>query len=419
MPERKLKILTIFGTRKELIRLYPVIERFRVADDIESILVTTSQHQEPLEDLFALFNIAPDHDLNLKRNKKSLSDITTLALSGIEPTLKLHKPDIVLVQGESTTAFAGAMAAFYYQIPVGHIGAGERTFIKTDPYPQEINRRLVSTLSDLHFVFNAGNTEYLIHEGAIPRNIFVTGNTIIDAVLDIAHRKPNTLCRHISPDDLKAFRLILVTCLKKENRGEPLHNLCQGLLDLTQAYPDIQVAFPMQYESNIREVVLKNLFNNERIHLLDPIPYDTYVEAIVQCHLIITDSDCIMEEGRALKKPVMLFKEAAETDGKSADKGVLLTGLTRENLVIETSRLLEDTIAYRNMIGESQPNGDGHASERIIQAIRYYFDSAERPDDYKPRWSGQQGDQENAHGVIEGQFGAAKDGKRKAAHKSR
>jgi len=415
MAEKKIKILTIFGTRKELIRLYPVLDRFRAADDIESITVTTSQHQEPLEDLYALFNTAPDHDLNLKRNRKSLSDITILALSGIEPVLKLHGPDMVLVQGESTTAFMGALAAFYNRIPVGHIGAGERTFIKTDPYPEEINRRLVSTLSDLHFVFNGSNTEYLIHEGAIPRNIFITGNTIIDSVLDIAHRKTNTLCRHISPDDLKALKMILVTCHKKENRGEPLDNLCQGLLDLSQAYPDIQIAFPMQYEPNIREVVLKILYNSERIHLLDPIPYDTFVEAIAQCHLIITDSDCIMEEGRALKKPVMLFKkEDAETIGESADKGVRLTGLTRENLVIETSRLLEDEVAYRNMSAESEPNGDGHASERIVRAVRYHFGLAERPEDYKPRWSRKPAEGQGAHAVIEGNFGTAGKAQRKA-----
>jgi UDP-N-acetylglucosamine 2-epimerase (non-hydrolysing) len=178
MAEKKIKILTVFGTRKEFIKLYPVLDRLKAAEDIESIIVTTSQHQEAFEDLYALFKLEPDHDLNLRRGRTYLSDITNLALSGIEPLLKLHKPDIVLVQGESTTAFIGALAAFYNKIPVGHIGAGERTFIKTDPYPEEINRRLVSTLSDLHFVFNAKNTEYLIHEGAIPKNIYITGNPV-------------------------------------------------------------------------------------------------------------------------------------------------------------------------------------------------------------------------------------------------
>ena len=407
MSKKKIKILTIFGKRKELIKLYPVLDKLKAAEDIESIVVTTSQYQEDFDDLYDLFKITPDHDLNLKRDRKSLSDITNLALSGTEPLLKLHRPDLVLVQGESTTAFVGALAAFYNKIPVGHIGAGERTFIKTDPYPQEVNRRLVSTLSDLHFVFIAKNTEYLIHEGAIPRNIFITGNTIIDAVLGIAHGNSNTLSRHISPDDLNAFKMILVTCRKKDNWGEPLGNLCQALLDLTQAYPDIRVALPIDYESDIREVVLKNLANSERINLLDPMPYNTFIEAMVRSYLIITDSDCIMEEGRALKKPVMLFKEAREADGESNDEGVRLTGLTRENLVIETSRLLEDAGAYRKMIGESHANGDAHASERIIQAIRHHFGLAERPQDYKPRSAAKTAEQDRAHAVIEGEFGAA------------
>ena len=172
MAEKKLKILTVFGTRNELIKLYPVLEKLKAADDIESIIATTHQHQEEFEDLYVLFNLTADHDLNLKRDPSSLSDITNLALSGIEPLLKFHRPDLVLVLGESTSAFIGALAAFYNKIPVGHIGAGERTFIKTSPYPAEVNRRLVSTLSDLHFTADSQNAEYLRYEGVIPNNIF-------------------------------------------------------------------------------------------------------------------------------------------------------------------------------------------------------------------------------------------------------
>jgi UDP-N-acetylglucosamine 2-epimerase (non-hydrolysing) len=407
MAEKKIKILTVFGTRKEFIKLYPVLDRLNAAEDIESIIVTTSQHQEAFEDLYALFKLEPDHDLNLRRGRTYLSDITNLALSGIEPLLKLHKPDIVLVQGESTTAFIGALAAFYNKIPVGHIGAGERTFIKTDPYPEEINRRLVSTLSDLHFVFNAKNTEYLIHEGAIPKNIYVTGNPIIETLFSVARRNSNTLCKHISPDDLKALKMILVTCHKKENRGASLADLCQALLDLTQAYSDIQIVFPMQNDADIREVVLKNLANSERILLLDPLPYSTFVEAMAQSHLIITDSDCTAEEGRALKKPVVLFKEAGKTEGQAIDEGVGPTGPTRENLVIETSRLLEDRTAYKKMIGRNQPNGEAHASERVVQAIRHYFDLAERPEDYEHKAAGKKAGQDRANSVIKGEFGVA------------
>jgi UDP-N-acetylglucosamine 2-epimerase (non-hydrolysing) len=411
MAENKLKILTIFGTRKELIKLYPVLEKLKAAEDIESIIATTHQHQEEFEDLYGLFHITTDHDLNLKRDESSLSDITNLALSGIEPLLKHHQPDLVLVQGESTSAFVGALAAFYNKIPVGHIGAGERTFIKTSPYPAEVNRRLASTLSDLHFTANSQNAEYLRYEGVIPKNIFITGNTIIDSIFSIARMNRDTLCKHIPPDDLNAFKMILVACHKKENWGQPLENLCKALVDLTQAYPDIQVAFPLKYDARIREVVLKNFDNNERIHLLDPIPFSTFVEAMNRSHLIITDSACILEEGRALKKPVLLFQEAGEASAEPADEGVRLTGQTRMSVVVETSRLLEDPDAYANMICESESYGDGHASARIIQAIRHHFDLAGRPEDYKPKSSEQSPGQDKVHSVIKGEFGTARVGK--------
>jgi len=385
MPEKKIKILTIFGTRKELMKLYPVLERLASDDDIESIVVTTSQHQEAFEDLYALFNITPDNDLNLKRDEKSLSDITNLALSGIEPLLKLHKPDLVLVQGESTTAFMGALAAFYNKIQVGHVGAGERTFIKMEPYPEEVNRRLVSTLSDLHFVFNVKNVQYLIHQGAIPRNIFVTGNTIIDSILGIARKKRNTLVKHISPDDLNTFKTILVTAHKKENWGKPLENLCSALIDLTRAYPDIQIAFPLKYTSEVRDTAFKLLKKKERIHLLDQLPVEAFVEAMARSLLIITDSDCIKEEGIALKKPVLVFGEAKASLDDLKPEGVRQVGSETDNIVIEASKLIEDPKAYQSMVADSSPFGDGHAAERIVKAIRGHFKMGKRPGDFKQK----------------------------------
>ena len=385
MPEKKIKILTIFGTRKELIRLYPILDKFKTDDKFESIVVTTSQLQEEMNDLYKLFNIKPDHDLNLRRNQDSLSDITNLALSGLEPLLKHNQPDLVLVQGESTSAFVGALAAFYNKIPVGHNGAGVRTFKKLEPYPQEVNRRLVSTLSDLHFAANSQNTEYLLHEGAIPNNVFITGDTIVDSVLSISRKERNTLCKHIPPDDLNTFRTILVTCHKKANWGKPLKNLCAGLIDLTQAYPDIQIAFPLKFNSDIRDTVFKILNNKERIHLLDQLPYEAFVEAMARSCLIITDSDCIMEEGLALRKPVLLLREKTEPIGSHLAGSVKLIGLKRASIVVETSRLIEDQNASRNLIAEFSLGGDGHAAERIVQAIRCHFGMGKRPKDYKPK----------------------------------
>jgi UDP-N-acetylglucosamine 2-epimerase (non-hydrolysing) len=399
MSKQKIKILTIFGTRKELIKLYPVLDKLKANADFESIVVTTSQLQEEFDDLYALFKLAPDHDLNLKRSRKQLSDITNLALSGLEPLMKHHQPDLVLVQGESTSAFVGALAAFYNKIPVAHNGAGVRTFKKMNPYPEEANRRLVSTLSDLHFTFNSQNTEYLLHEGAIPKNIFITGNTILDSMLGISRGKRNTLCKHIPPDDLDAFKMILITSHKKANWGKPLEDLCRALIDLTQAYPEIQIAFPLKFNSNVRDTVFQILKNKERIYLLDQLPYEAFVEGMARSYLIITDSDCIAEEGLALRKPVLLFREKSEPLNSHLAGGVKQIGLKRASIVVETSRLIEDPNASKNLFAEFNLSGDGHAAERVVQAIKHHFGRANRPKDYKPKAHEKTSNQKQIHSV--------------------
>jgi len=381
MKDTKIKILTFFGTRKELIRLYPVLDKLKADDEFESIVVSASEHEEDFDDLYDLFHITVDHDLNIKRNKKFLADITGLALSGTDPLIKHHQPDLVLVQGESTTAFIGALASFYNKIPVGHVGAGVRTFNKMSPYPEEVNRRLISNLSDLHFVPAAQNTQYLLHEGAIPNNIFVTGNTIVDSTIRLSHRKHETLSRHVPPDDLNAYKMVLVTCQRKENWDKAVENLCQSLVDLTQAYPDIQIIFPVKCDLQIRQPVSRFLDNQERIRLLDPLPYETFVEALSVSHLIITDSDAIREEACALHKPALVFGRASGPPQEEAADRFKWIEPQREKFVIETSRLLENPDAYRDIISSPIPYGDGRAAERTVQAIKHYFERADRPED--------------------------------------
>lgn len=383
MSKKKIKILTIFGTRKELIRLHPVLEKLKSDDEFESIVISASEHLEEFDDLYQLFHVTVDHDLNIRRNKKFLADITNLALSGIDPLIKLNQPDLVLVQGESTTAFIGALAAFYNKVPVAHIGAGVRTFDKMSPYPQEVNRRLISNLSDLHFVPAAQNAQYLLHEGAIPNNIFITGNTIVDATIRFAHQKQETLSRYMPPDDLKAYKSILVTCQRKENWGEALENLCPALTDLAQAYPDIQIIFPVKLDMQVRLPVFRFLEDQERIRLLDPLPYSTFVEALFLSHLVVTDSDAIREEACALRKPVFVFRKTSGPPQEEAAEGFKQIEPEREKIVVEISRLLENPDAYRSMVGSQIPYGDGRAAERTVQAIKYYFERADRPEDVK------------------------------------
>jgi UDP-N-acetylglucosamine 2-epimerase (non-hydrolysing) len=385
MSKKKIKVLSIFGTRKELIRLYPLLDRLKADENFESIVITTSQLQEGLDELCSLFRIKPDHDLNLKRSKKHLADITNLALAGLDPLLKHHRPDLVLVQGESTSAFAGALAAFYNKIPVGHVGAGVRTFNKMKPYPEEVNRRLVSTLSDLHFVAAAQNSEYLVHEGAVPRNIFITGDILFDSLKGVAHKTGNRLSRYIPPDNLNAYKMILVTTRNKESCGKSLKNLCLALVDLTQAYADIQITFPLKFDAEVREAVYKVLNKKERIHLLDELPYAAFVEAVAKSHVMITDSPCVMEEGLALRKPIVFFEENSGQPGSHFTGEVKPVESKRARIVVEASRLIEDPNASQKVIAEFGLAGDGRAAERIVRAICCHFGIGECPVDFKPK----------------------------------
>ena len=384
MSKQKIKILTIFGTRPEVIKLYPVLAKMNKDEIFESLIVSTSQHRKMIDDLFELFKITPNHDLNIIREKQFLSDISTFALSGLDPLIKLHKPDLVLVQGDTTTSFIGALAAFYNQIPVGHIEAGLRSFNKKHPYPEEVNRRLISTVSDLHFAPSDQNAKYLIQEGAIPENVFITGNTVIDSLFYTVERNSNTLGKYLAPEIWESYRMILITSHRRENWGKPLENLCQALMDLTEAYPDIQIVYPVHLNPNVRETVYKILSKKERIHLLEPLTYQTFVEAMFRSHLIITDSGGIQEEGPSLRKPILVFRKVTERPEGLATGGVKLVGLEREDIVRETSRLLEDPQTYRAMTADYNPYGDGNAAKRIVQAIKYYFGIGERPDDFVP-----------------------------------
>jgi UDP-N-acetylglucosamine 2-epimerase (non-hydrolysing) len=382
MAQKKHKILSIFGTRPEVIKLYPVLAEMEKDENFESVTVSTSQHREMIDDLFGLFNIAPNHDLNIIRKNQHLADISTLALSGLDPLMKQHKPDLVLIQGDTTTAFIGAMAAFYNQIPVGHVEAGLRSFNKKHPYPEEVNRRLISVAADLHFAPTEQNAHYLIDEGANPDNVFVTGNSVIDALFYTVNRNSNTLSRYVSPEVWNSHRMILITSHRRENWGRPLEDLCQALVDLTRAFADIQIVYPVHLNPNVRKTVYKILSDRERIHLLEPLTYETFVEAMARSHLIITDSGGIQEEGPSLRKPILVFREVTERPEGLSTGGVKLIGLQRQAIVKEASRLLQDPETYRAMISDHNPYGDGYAAGRILRAIKYYFGMAERPDDF-------------------------------------
>jgi UDP-N-acetylglucosamine 2-epimerase (non-hydrolysing) len=378
------KIFTIFGTRPEVIKLFPVLETLKKNNKFVTIIVSTSQHREMIQDLFTLFDIDPDHHLGIMQENQSLIDISIRVLAGLDPLLRRYRPDLVLVQGDTNTALIGALAAFYHKICVGHVEAGLRSFNKMQPYPEEINRRLISNICDLHFTATAHSAEHLYKEGVDPNDVFITGNTVIDSLFHIANRQRNTLKSYLPYETLKAHRMILVTAHRRENWGIPLENLCRALKDLVQNYPDVQIVYPVHFNPNVRKTVYNILNQQERIHLLDPLPYEPFVEAMGKSHLIITDSGGIQEEGPSIGKPILVFRKVTERPEGLLTGGCKLIGLERENIVKETSRLLDDAIVYQNMIANFNPYGDGRAAERIIQAIEYHFDLATRPEDFEP-----------------------------------
>ncbi len=380
--DNKKTILTIFGTRPEVIKLFPVLKILEQDKGLNSIAVSTSQHREMIDDLLKLFTIVPDYDLNIIRQNQSLVDISTCALSGLDPILRRHRPHLVIVQGDTTTAFIGALAAFYHKIPVGHVEAGLRSFDRMHPYPEEINRKLISVLSDLYFAPTIQNAKNLLDEKIDPRKIFVTGNTVIDSLLYVANKNVGALGTYLRTEALGSTRMILVTAHRRENWGPPLENLCYALIDLVKSFPDVQIVFPVHLNPNVRGVVFPLLSNQERIHLLDPLPYEAFVEAMDRAYFIITDSGGIQEEGPSLRKPILVFRQVTERPEGVEGGGVKLIGMTRERVFQEVARLLRDESAYQNMVTDHNPYGDGHAAQRILQGILHYFSLADRPKDF-------------------------------------
>lgn len=376
------KIAVIFGTRPEVIKLFPVIKQIERDSHLRSMVISTSQHRAMIDKLLPLFALRLEHDLNIIQPNQTLADISTRALAGLDTIFKQERPDFVLVQGDTTTAFIGALAAFYHKIPVGHLEAGLRSHDKTSPYPEEINRRLVSNLADLHFAPTMKSAANLYKEGVAVENIFVTGNTVIDALLHVAGRGNERLRDHLPAAALQASRMLLVTAHRRENHGAALENLCHALKELVHRHPELHIVYPVHLNPNVRQTVFALLAEEDRIHLLPPLSYEPFVEAMSKAHLIITDSGGVQEEGPSLGKPILVFRNETERPEGVAAGGVKLVGTRCEHLVQEASHLLKDEVAYRSMSTVRNPYGDGQAAQRVAQAILHYFEMAERPEDF-------------------------------------
>lgn len=383
-----LRVLCIFGTRPEAIKMAPVVrELAKYPDRIECAVCVTAQHREMLDQTLDLFGIVPDIDLDLMQPEQALPDLTARVVTAISEVLFRVKPNLVLVQGDTTTVMATALAAFYQHIPVGHVEAGLRTHNRYAPFPEEINRRLTSVLATYHFAPTQSAVNSLLAEGVPKECIYLTGNPVIDALLWAVKLPPSALTRAVlcslglskkrdedsgGPDHTPSGPLnplILVTAHRRENFGQPLESICKALQALVERNSEIQVVYPVHYNPRVRETAHRIIHGHPRIHLLDPLPYETFAHLMKVSYLILTDSGGIQEEAPALGKPVLVLREVTERPEAVEAGAVKVIGTDSNRIVSEVERLVYDEEGYRRMASSVNPYGDGHAAEQIVQTI--------------------------------------------------
>lgn len=367
---KKLRLMTVFGTRPEAIKMCPlVLEMHKYPEYIEPIVAVTAQHREMLDQVLELFHIKPDYDLNIMASGQTLYDITTRALNGLKKVIEDAKPDMVLVHGDTTTTFAGALAAFYAQVPVGHVEAGLRTGNKYSPYPEEMNRKLTGSIADMHFAPTSTSKENLLKENVNSEAIMVTGNTVIDALQTTVKANYEFADAEFNKIFARGNRLILMTTHRRENLGEPMRNVYKALRKVLETHADVEAIFPVHKNPKVREIVQEELGGLERVHLIEPMDYEPFANLMGKVDIVLTDSGGIQEEAPALGKPVLVLRDTTERP-EAVDAGtVKLVGTGYEDVLREANLLLDDPAHYKKMAEAANPYGDGKACERIIRAI--------------------------------------------------
>jgi len=382
MPKKK--VMAVFGTRPEAIKMAPVVGKLQDCAEIASTIVVTAQHREMLDQVLALFDIVPDYDLDIMREGQSLSEVTVRALSGLEDPMMKEKPDLVLVHGDTATTFAASLVSFYHHVQVGHVEAGLRTHNKYFPFPEEMNRRLTGCLADIHFAPVENHRRNLVSEGVPAEAIHVTGNTVIDALLDVACRPHEFTDPVLASVDFEHRRVLLVTAHRRENLGEPMRQICLALKDLIDAYSDVEIVFPVHMNPLVRADVMDVLGGAPRVHLIDPVDYQTMVALMKRSYLVLTDSGGLQEEAPSLDKPVIVLRDVTERPEGLEAGTLVLAGTDRRRIMSSAKVLLEDREAYARMANAPNPYGDGRAAERILNAILWRFGLiSERPEDFR------------------------------------
>ncbi|MDB5560935.1 MAG: UDP-N-acetylglucosamine 2-epimerase [Hyphomicrobiales bacterium] len=376
------KVLVVYGTRPEAIKMAPLISALGRSANITPVAAVTGQHRQMLDQVNDMFGIVPEHDLNIITERQQLQDITIRVLDGVSKVIAMEQPDAVLVQGDTTTCFAAALAAFYQKIPVLHLEAGLRTGNALNPFPEEINRRLATRLSSLHLAPTLTSKRNLTDEGVGEDSIVITGNTVIDALLEVASRNSPVQnqdilrCRH--------RRTILITAHRRESWGEPMARAARAMARIARDFPDVMLLLPAHLNPVVRDVLLPQLEGLENVVITAPLVYSDFVQAMLGSEIVLTDSGGVQEEAPSLGKPVLVMRETTERPEAVQAGTVRLVGTDEDRIVREVSTLLTDRTAYNAMAHAVNPYGDGHASDRCVQAIEHFFGLSERVRDFEP-----------------------------------
>lgn len=380
---KKVKVMAVFGTRPEAIKMCPLVLELQKYENIEPIVCVTAQHREMLDQVLDVFGIKPDYDLDIMKTRQSLAGITTRVLEGMEDVLKKEKPDIVLVHGDTSTSFVAALAAFYEQIPVGHVEAGLRTYDIYSPFPEEMNRQLTGRIAKLHFSPTQRNFDNLIKENVDAEKIYITGNTVIDALKTTVKENYEFENECLRSIDFENKRVIVVTAHRRENLGKPLEDICTAIAEIVDAYPDTEVVYPVHLNPAVREVAWGILGDKDRVHLIDPLDVMELHNAIARSFMVMTDSGGIQEEAPALAKPVLVLRRETERPEAVAAGTVKIAGVDKDVIKSLAKELLDNPAEYAKMAQAANPYGDGEASRRTCEAILYEFGvSDKKPDKF-------------------------------------
>ena len=367
--QKKIKVLTVFGTRPEAIKMAPLVKELEKRDEIESLVCVTAQHRQMLDQVLDTFEIKPDYDLNIMKQGQTLTDITTKALQSLDEVIKKEKPSIVLVHGDTTTTLSASLASFYNQVAVGHVEAGLRTYDKYSPFPEEVNRQVTSIIADMHFAPTVVSKNNLINEGKNPSNIYVTGNTAIDALKTTIKKD----YYHPIFDKIGSDRMVLLTAHRRENLGNPMKNMFKAIKRITEEFDDVQVVYPIHLNPLVRNIADEVLGDNKKVHLIEPLEVLDFHNFLNKSYIIMTDSGGIQEESPSLGKPVLVLRDTTERPEGVKAGTLKLAGTDEERIYELTKELLVDENEYKKMSKASNPYGDGFASKYIVDAIIEQF----------------------------------------------